>query len=51
MFLARGLPGLKHFSCLPGAQCEASRAPGQGRNLLGQAHRIYSEVVPAGMSP
>ena len=27
------------FSCFPGAQCEASRAPGQGRNLLGQAHR------------
>jgi len=30
---------LTTFSCLPDAQCEASRAPGQGGNLLGQAHR------------
>src|SRR5258708_28432716 len=39
VLFAGGLSRLQHLSCLPGAQCEARRAPGQDPNLLGQTDR------------
>src|SRR5260370_2196421 len=39
VLFARGLSRLQHLSCLPGAECEARRAPGQDPNLLGQTDR------------